>query len=183
MVGWRLIFIKHLLYFRHSAGLDIHPCKMATITSTLRMRKLRLRVNNFLCAASKCCRWYCSIPEPTYSVTFLGTKMAVSKQASETLGVCGRLEEMRSKQHINVVSNDQRWGRDCMLMGAEALGWGFQGGCWSMGECPGSRGSPSWPVQGPTSRFLWIREQRLFQGSWAASSLKPSQLPSLVSNT
>lgn len=162
MVGGRLIFIKHLLYFRHGAVLDIHPCKMAIITSTLRMRKLRLRVNDFLSAASKACRWYCSIPEPTYSVALPGTKMAVSKQASETLGVCERLEDMRSKQHIKVISNDQRWGGGCMLMGAEALGWGFQGGCWSMSECPSSRGNPSRPVQGPTSPFLWIREQRLF---------------------
>lgn len=145
-----MVFIKHLLYFRHSAGLDI-PCKMATITSTLRMRKLRLRVNNFLSAASK----GAGDTARSQNLPTLSHSQAPRWQlASKPLGVCGRLEEMRSKQHMKVISNDQRWGRGCMLMWAEALCWGFRGGCWSKGKCPGSRGSPSWPVQGPTNHFL-----------------------------
>ena len=46
-MGGRLIFIKHVLYFRHCAGLDFHHCKMRTIASTLRMRILSPRVSNF----------------------------------------------------------------------------------------------------------------------------------------
>lgn len=33
-----------------------------------------------------------------------------------------------------------------MLLGADALGWGFQAGCQSVGEGLGSRGGPSGPV-------------------------------------
>lgn len=86
--GMGVIFTKHGLYFRHCTGLDIHHCKTGTTTSTLRMRKLRLKVNNFSVAT-------CSQEEARLIVlnprAFLfcrspGTKMAVRKQASGTFG-------------------------------------------------------------------------------------------------
>lgn len=87
--GMGLVFIKHvLLYFRHCAGLDIHHCEMGTSMSTLRDEKTETQSRCIPSGHLQPVRGTGDTARYQKLPTLIspGTKVAVCKQASETLG-------------------------------------------------------------------------------------------------